>query len=215
MTTRAMTSLLGLAGLLSAGCALVYQIEGVANSNVYRTPNRSATFGVQYAYGDPIVAPKVERMLSAILQRNGLTPATTEPQLKVFLAFDVVPAGQVSSARSFVYNPPQTATVVGNQVFTSGGRPTVTTVVSTTQLYTKTIAVLIVDATTGERVWEGTTSETGWCNQIFVTAPHILSLMFERFPREATNVRKMVAKSDPVAAELKRRFPPDTNWGCR
>jgi hypothetical protein len=82
-------------------------------------------------------------------------------------------------------------------------------------MYQKTIVVRITRAATGEKLWDGVVSENGWCNQIFVTAPQILSMMFEGFPREITNNQKVVTDGDDGTKELRRLFPPETNWGCQ
>ncbi len=92
---------------------------------------------------------------------------------------------------------------------------TATTTVRTTRIYEKSIAVRMVKGSTNETLWEGITTEEGWCNQIVVTAPAILAAMFDGFPREQTNVRDTRSVDAPEAKEFKALFPGDTNWGCR
>lgn len=190
-------------------------IKGVGNSNLHGELPRQGTFAVQLLDGDPIVGKKIERIVSYQVARHGYTPSDKSPDLLVSFAFDVSPAGSVSSAYTTVNRAPQTAYVYGNTVTLNRSYSTASTFVDTTRMYKKTIAVRISRAATGEKLWEGVVSETGWCNQIFVTSPQILSLMFEGFPREMTNVQKMVTDGDGGAKELRRLFPPETNWGCQ
>jgi hypothetical protein len=65
-----------------------------------------------------------------------------------------------------------------------------------------------------EKLWEGRVTEIGWCSQIFVTAPHIFGLLFDRFPEEAINVIETV-NDNPRSAKFKSLFPENTNWGCK
>lgn len=197
--------------LLVTGCA---SIKGVSNSNAYSDLPTGGTFAVRLLNGDPVIGPKIERMLRYQLEKRGYRYNDTSPDLVVAYTFDVVGAGSASSAHTFINTAPQTAFVWGSTVSFSPSYSTATTVVKTTRLYAKTIAVRISRATTGQKLWDGVVSETGWCNQIFVTAPQILSLMFEDFPLERTNVQKMVTDADPGAQEMQKLFPADTNWGC-
>jgi len=199
-----------LAALLS-GCAA---IKGVANSNAYADFPAGSTFGIRLLNGDPVIGPKIERILRYQLEKRGYRYDDASPELVVAYTFDVVGAGSASSAHTFINSAPQTAYVWGNTVSFSPSYSTATTVVNTTRLYAKTIAVRVTRANTGAKLWDGVVTETGWCNQIFVTTPQILSLMFEDFPRERTNVQKMITDQDPNAQEMRKLFPPDTNWGC-
>ncbi len=203
--------LLGIAAAL-AGCAA---IKGVSNTNVYTELPRTGTFAVRLMSGDPVVGNKIERMLRYKLERQGYGFTEASPDLLVSFTYDTVPGGSVSSAYTVINRAPQTAYVWGNTVSFGPSYSTATTVVRSTRLYTKTIAVRISRASTGEKLWDGVVSETGWCNQLFVTAPQILSLMFDGFPREQTNVQRMVTDADDGAKELRTVFPPDTNWGCQ
>ncbi len=153
-------------------------------------------------------------MLRYKLERLGYGYTEAAPDFLVSFAYDTVPAGSVSSAYTVINDAPQTAYVWGNTVSFDSSYSTATTVAHSTRLYTKTLAVRISRATTGEKLWDGVVSETGWCNQLFVTAPQILSLMFDGFPREQTNVRRMVTDADEGAKEIRTVFPPDTDWGC-
>ncbi len=199
-----------LAALLT-GCAA---IKGVSNSNAHSDLPAESTFVIRLLNGDPVIGPKIERMLRYQLEKRGYRYNDTSPDLLVAYTFDVVGAGSASSAHTFINSAPQTAYVWGNTVSFSPSYSTATTVVNTRRLYAKTIAVRISRATTGQKLWDGVVSETGWCNQIFVTTPQILSLMFEDFPRERTNVQKMITDGDPGAQEMRKLFPADTNWGC-
>jgi len=199
-----------LAALLT-GCAA---IKGVSNSNTYSDLPAGSTFAIRLLNGEPVIGPKIERMLRYQLEKRGYRYNDTSPDLLVAYTFDTVGAGSASSAHTFINSAPQTAYVWGNTVSFSPSYSTATTVVNTTRLYTKTIAVRISHATTGQKLWDGVVSETGWCNQIFVTTPQILSLMFEEFPRERTNVQKMITDRDPGAQEMRKLFPADTHWGC-
>lgn len=190
-------------------------IKGVGNSNLYGDLPRQGTFAVQLLDGDPVIGKKIERFISYQIAKHGYTQSDKSPDFLVSFAFDVSPAGSVSSAYTTVNRAPQTAYVYGNTVTLNRSNITTSTIINNTSMYQKTIAVRISRAATGEKLWDGVVSETGWCNQIFVTSPQILSLMFEGFPREMTNVQKMVTGGDDGAKELRSLFPPETNWGCR
>jgi len=200
--------------LFCSGCA---SVSGVANSNTHRDLPRSATFATVLVDGDPVVGKKIERMLQHQLAARGYEFTDKAPQLLVSFAFDVMPAGSVSRARTTVNHEPVQGRISssGDRVTLDASRSTATTYIDTTRLYRKTIAARITDLKTGAKLWDGVVSETGWCNQIFVTAPHILSLMFYEFPREMTNVRRSVNNADSNTKEIKALFPSDTNWGCR
>lgn len=197
---------------LISGCAA---IKGVSHTNLYTEIPPRGTFAVRLLDGNPVIGPKIERMIKYQMEKHGYRFSETAPELLVSFTFDVVPAGSFSSAQTFITSAPQTAYVWGNTVHLSPSTATATTVTSSTRLYTKTIAVRISRATDGRKFWDGVVSETGWCNQIFVTTPQILSLMFEDFPKERTNVQKMVTDSNEGAQEMRRLFPADTDWGCQ
>jgi len=203
--------LLGIAAGFS-GCAA---IKGVSNTNLYTELPRTGTFAVRLVSGDPVVGNKIERMLRYKLEKQGYRFTEKLPDLLFSFTYDTVPAGAVSSAYTVINQTPQTAYVYGNTVSFSPTYSTAATVVSSTRMYTKTIAVRISRASTGEKLWDGVVSETGWCNQLFVTAPQILSLMFQGFPQEQTNVRRMITDADEGAKELRTVFPSDTDWGCQ
>lgn len=196
------------------GCAGL--IRGVTNSNFYKAPPSHATYTLKAVSADPIIGHKIERMLHYQMQKLGFRRADNPPgDIKVSYVFDVTPAGVVSNAYTFIYQPAQTATVMGNQITTSPTFTTATTSVSTTRIFKKSIAVRMVDERTNEVLWEGLTTEEGWCDQIVVTAPAILSLMFEDFPQEQTNVTKTRTIDEASAREFKSLFPVNTNWGCK
>jgi hypothetical protein len=165
--------------------------------------------------GDEIVGGKIERMIAHQMSKSGYSPTDKNPSLLVAFGFDVSPAGSVSSSYTTINNAPRTAYVWGNTVRIGASTSSAVTINTTTRIYDKNIVVRISDAKTGEKLWESRVSETGWCNQIFVTAPSILALMFEGFPKEQTNVQRVVARTDPQAKEIMSLFPPDTNWMCQ
>ncbi len=207
--------LLGFAAALS-GCSAItnFYIQGVSNTNLYTVMPRTGTFAVRLVSGDSIVGNKIERMLRYKFEKLGYRFTEASPDVLVSFAYDTVPAGSLSSAYTVINQAPQTAYVWGNTVNFSSSYSTATTVAVSTRLYTKTIAVRISRASNGEKLWDGVVSETGWCNQIFVTAPQILSLLFDGFPREQTNVRRIVTDEDEEAKDIRTVFPPDTDWGC-
>ena len=203
--------LVGIAAGLG-GCAA---IKGVSNTNLYAEIPRTGTFAIRLVSGDPIVGNKIDRMLRYKLEKLGYRFTEGTPDFLVSYTYDTVPAGSVSSAYTIINRAPQTAYVYGNTVSFGPSYSTATTVAGSTRLYFKTVAVRISRASTGEKLWDGVVSETGWCNQLFVTAPQILSLMFEDFPREQTNVQRMVTDADDGAKDIRTVFPPDTDWGCQ
>lgn len=198
---------------LLSGCAL---IKGVSNTSLVKPLPPTPTFQlVNASNSEPAVARKVGQMVAYQLIRRGFrNPDGTAPDLKALFDFDVVPAGATSTAFTTIDQPRGKYFVSGDTIYRKAQTATATTTVNTSQNYQKTIAVRIVDAKSGDVYWEGQVSEVGWCNQIFVTAPHILSLMFDRFPEEATNVRKTIDQNDPAVQEIRRLFPADTDWGC-
>ncbi len=188
------------------GCAGF--IKGVTNTNLHKAPEPLASYTIEAASGDSVIGRKIVRMLDYQMQKLGFTQADSPSgDMKVLFAFDVVPAGAVSRARTRVYQPPSSTS--GSTVATA------TTTVTTTQLFDKSIAVRMVESSTNETLWEGLTTERGWCNQILLSAPAILSLMFQDFPGEQTNARERRSVDAPEAREFKALFPKDTNWGCR
>ncbi len=192
-----LTALIGCAGF----------IKGVTNTNFYKAADPSASYTIEAASGDSVIGRKIARMLDYQMQKLGFTQADSPASdMKVLFAFDVVPAGAVSRARTRVYQPSSTS---GSTVATA------TTTVTTTQLFDKSIAVRMVESSTGETLWEGLTTERGWCNQILLSAPAILSLMFQDFPGEQTNARERRSVDAPEAREFKALFPKDTDWSCR
>jgi hypothetical protein len=195
-----------------ASCAA---IKGTGNSAVYSALPKSATVTLQQLGGDPVVGKKIERMIAQQLAKNGFTIANGPPDLLVSYAIDVSYAGSSSTAYTTIRQAPQTAYVFGNTITLSSFRAYATTSVDTTREYQKSIAVVISKANSGAKVWEGYVTERGWCNQIFVTAPQILSLMFQNFPNELTNVQRIVTDADENAKEIRRIFPVDTSWGCQ
>jgi len=209
-TLMQMLTLCGLC--LLAGCAGL--IKGVSNSNLYGPLPPTGTFAIRLLEGDPLIGKKIERMISHEVSKQGYKLADSDPDLLVSYAFDVSPAGSVSTATTSVRTAPQTAYISGNTIQVNPSTSYASTSVQTTNLYRKTIAVRISNAKTGEKIWESNVSEQGWCNQIFVTAPSILALMFEGFPAEQTNVNKTVSHSDKGTRGLMHLFPSDTSWGC-
>lgn len=197
------------------GLASCAAIKGTGNTALYAPLPAASTFAIQQLGGDPVVGSKIERMIAYQLTKYGYVQTEKTPDLLVSFAFDVVLAGSTSTAYTTIRQAPQTAYVNGNSVTVNASRSTATTYINTTSEFQKSIAIRISKASTGGRLWEGAVSERGWCNQIFVTAPQILSLMFQNFPNELTNVQKMVTDGDAVAKEIRRIFPADTNWGCR
>lgn len=203
-----------LAAGLVAGCVFV---EGVANTSLVRPMPPATTFQlVDAGNNQPAVARKIGQMVAYQLLRRGYkNPVGAEPaDLKVLFSFDVAPAGSTSTAYTTINQPKAKYFVSGDTVYRKAQTATASTSVSTSENFQKTIAVRIVSAASGDTYWEGQVSEVGWCNQIFVTAPHILALMFEKFPDEVANSRKRMEQNDPAAQEMRRLFLPDTDWGC-
>jgi len=208
--TRLVLLALALVGLTS--CAA---IKGTGNTVLYAPVPPASTFAIQQLTGDPVVGRKIERMIGHQMTKHGHVQTAQSPDLLVSFAFDVSPAGSTFTAYTTIHQAPQTAYVFGNTVTVNQSRSTATTFIGTTREFQKSIAIRISKANTGERLWEGTVTERGWCNQIFVTSPQILSLMFQNFPNELTNLQKMVTDADESTKEIRRVFPADTNWGCR
>lgn len=199
------------ASLVLAGC----MINGVKNTNNFAQMPASGTYVLALDAGDEIVGAKIGRMLDFQLKTLGLSPAKNADSADVVVrwAFDVVPAGSTSTAYTSIQPGRSTANIVGNTAYIRSRPGSATTVVDTTDNFQKTIAVRMFDRN-GDRLWDGSVTEVGWCNQIFVTAPHIFALMFDGFPAEAINVRQKVG-DDPRTEKFKGLFPAGTNWGCR
>ena len=186
------------------GCAGF--IKGVTNTNLYEPPQASASYMIESVSNDPIIARKIALMLHYQMQELGLKRDDDRGDVRVSFAFDVVPAGAISRAHTFLYYPASTSALTFS---------TATTTISTTRIFEKSIAVRMTDGKTDKALWEGRTTEAGWCNQIIVTAPAILFAMFKDFPREQTNVRQTQSTDAPGAKEFKALFPANTDWGCR
>jgi hypothetical protein len=184
------------------------------NSNIYSTLPPTGTFAVRLIDGDPLIGNKLERMLAYQVAKQGYKNTDTNPDLLVAYAFSVSPAGAISSAYTAITNAPKTAYIYGNTVTVNASSSVARTRVDTTTLYQKTIVVRIANAKTGDKLWEANVSETGWCNQIFVTSPEMLSLMFQGFRLEQTNITRIVTEHDAGAKELMGLFPANTGWGC-
>lgn len=197
---------------LLMGCAA--NIEGVSNTNLFGKLPFNGTFAIHLVAGDPLIGKKIERMVVHQVVKQGYTYSESNPDLLVSFAFDVSPAGSISSAYTAINNAPRTSYVYGSTVYTNRSFSSATTYSRSTSIYDKNIVVRISDARTGDKLWEAKVSEQGWCNQIFVTAPSILSLMFENFPEDQTNINKSISNSDAVAKELINLFPKDTGWSC-
>jgi hypothetical protein len=206
-------TVLALTAVLS-GCVA---INGVSNTSLVRPLPSEPTFQLVSAGNtDPAVSRKVGQMIAYQLLRRGFRnpPKDGEAELKALYSFDVVPAGSTSTAFTTIHQPRQSYVSGGGVVTSRASIATATTVVDTDPTYQKTIAVRIVDAKTGSTYWEGQVSETGSCNRIFVTAPNILALLFDKFPREVSNASRRIEENDPAVKELRGLFP-HTNWGCR
>ncbi|MRR50710.1 MAG: DUF4136 domain-containing protein [Rhodocyclaceae bacterium] len=200
--------------LLISGCV---NIKGVSNTSLVRPLPPAPTFQLEnLAEDDPAIARKVGQMVAYQLLKQGFrNPAKDEtPDLKARFSYDVVPAGVTSTAFTTINQPKQNYYVTGNTVTKKGTNATATTVVSNTQEYQRTVALRILDTKTGAVYWEGNVSSVGSCNRIFVTAPNILALMFEKFPGDVSNSSKVITDSDPAVQELRGLFP-GTEWGCR
>jgi len=190
-------------------------IKGVKNTNAYATLPSNGTYALILDSGDDITAPRIEKMLDYQMRNLGLSPAqnVTEADVHVRWAFDVVPMGSTSTAFTSIQPGRATANIVGNTAYIRSRPGTATTFTSTSDNYQKTIAVKMIGRS-GQKLWEGRVTEVGWCNQIFVTSPHILSLLFDKFPVEAINVTEEV-NDNPQSDKFKKLFPENTNWGCR
>lgn len=197
---------------LASGCAM---IEGIANTNQSRPLPPSGTYTIANVGAEPSVARKIERMIAYRIEAAGYTPARegARGDIRVTFAFDVVPEGATSDAYT-ILNPGRTTTTFVGDTAYSRTTPATAVRIGGTRIFKKTIAVRIDSAETGQPYWDGTVSETGWCDQIFVTAPQILGLMFNRFPNEVTNSRVVLDANDPRAQPFRKLFPPDTDWGC-
>lgn len=196
------------------GCAT--QIKGTTNTNLYNKLPSQASYTIENVLGDPILNPKIEKMLHYQMKKLGFKRTEKKStDIKVLYGFEVILDGEISNAYTFMYQPKQFAQIVGNQVTTNSAYRSSATTTSVTKLFKKSIVVRIIDVKAGEKLWEGLTSEVGWCDQILVTAPYILSVLFDNFPQEATNVIKSVRVNNPVAKEFRALFPKNSNWNCQ
>jgi len=196
--------------LLLVGCAP--WIKGFANSALYKPLPSAGTFKVEYLGANDVEASKLDRILVYQFKKLGYKPSDSDSaDLKVSYSFNVISGGSRSGA--IATTSPQTHTIVGNTIVSS---PSTTTVIPfSTNLFVKRITVKVADNRTGDKLWESSVEETGWCNQIFVTAPYIFGLMFDDFPEEATNRVEAIGGGDPRATEFKKLYPKNTNWNCK
>lgn len=211
MNSKSKTWVLASCILFLAGC----MIKGVKNTNTYSPLPTQGTFALVLDSGDEIVGSRLQKMLEHQMRTLGLTPSNDGNSADVVVrwAFDVVPVGSTSTAFTSIQPGRSTANIVGNTAYIRSKPGTATTYTSTDADYQKTIAVKMYGKN-NEKLWEGKVTEVGWCNQIFVTAPHIFGLMFDKFPQEAINVSEAVS-DDPRTERFKKLFPEGTNWGCR
>lgn len=196
---------------LISGCAA---IKGTSNTNNYEKIDMNSMIAIEQKMGDDAVGRKIEKMLAYQLNKVGLKSGSNSPKYKVEWGYDVVLDGMSSTAFTTISNPKQSAYVIGNTAYLNKSTSTAMTFIDDDAIYKKTIAVRIVDAATGKPAWTGNVTERGICSQIFVTAPMILSLMFEGFPIEHTNKTKTLSQTDDGPKELMSVFPADTNWRC-
>lgn len=188
--------------LVSSACVprAKFWIQGITNSLSPRPPERGAKFTVKQSAGDPVVGDKIGRILAFRLEQMGfLREDHGEGDFVAEYSFEVVPAGQ--AFRSLVYFPPNLPMAVSRT--------------TATPLWTKGIAVRMVDGRSGTVLWQGATFETGWCNRILNTAPDILAVMFEEFPNEVSSLRRDTRVNDPRVIEMRRLFANSTDWSCR
>jgi hypothetical protein len=92
-------------------------------------------------------------------------------------------------------------------------------VVGAGNLFVKVLNVRVVDSKsslrTGKevRVWEAHTEEKGWCNQILITAPHIIAAMFESFDASVVNQAKVMRENDELAMRVMGSRPYELDCG--
>ena len=191
-------------------------INAVVNSMNYRDVAVTGTYRVVLVGGDVLIGSKVERMLSFAMEQAGFTKPTKleDADFTLVYAFDVVPDGQKSSSFTTVYNAPRTGYIFGNSVYVSGGISIPRTATSTTSLYSKSLSLRLTGTKTGELIWQSNATESGWCDQILVTAPSLISLQFKDFPKERTNYRQSTDHRNPYVKKILGLFPKDTDWGC-
>lgn len=191
-------------------------IDGVVNSISYSDAALVGTYRVVLVGGDALIGSKIERMLSFAMEQVGFSkPIKSEDaEFTLVYAFDVVPDGQKSNSFTTVYNAPRTGYIVGNNVYVSGGNLTPRTATTSTNLYAKYLSLRLTDSKDGKLIWQSSASETGWCDQIIVTAPELISLLYKEFPRERTNYRQSTDHRDPYVKKILGLFPKDTDWGC-
>ncbi len=87
------------------GCAGF--IKGVTNTNLHKAPEPLASYTIEAASGDSVIGRKIVRMLDYQMQKLGFTQADSPSGgMTVLFTFDVVPAGAISRAHTFIYQPP-------------------------------------------------------------------------------------------------------------
>jgi len=187
-------------------------IKGFVNSALHKPLPSSGTFKVEYLGENEVEATKIDRILIYQFKKLGYKPSDSDSaDLKISYSFNVIFAGSDSGA--ITTTPPQVYTIDGNTIVSSPG--TTTVIPFSTNLFKNSITVKVVDSRTGNKLWESSVEETGWCDQIFVTAPYIFGLMFDNFPEEATNRIEAIRGDDTRVTELKKLYPENTNWNCK
>jgi len=92
-------------------------------------------------------------------------------------------------------------------------------VVGAGKLYVKALSVRVVDRKSSlsagkeVRVWEAHTEEKGWCNQILITAPHIIAAMFQNFDLSVVNKAKAMGKNEELAMRVMETGPYELDCG--
>jgi len=192
---------------LLTGCGAMIKGTADTTGSPLGLPEKGTTVTVQMYPSDP-TAQKIALMLAYKLAEYGWKLSSTSPELIADFRYGVTDAGSTSVATTIPGR--STATFIGDTAYIKSSPST--TYVNSTQTYAKQLSVTIRRASDNAVVWSGSVSEAGSCNRFVVTAPQIITLLFDGFPLDQTNKTKVLSSNSDQVRVLQKLFPPDTNW---
>lgn len=170
-------------------------------------PKAGTTITVRMDPSDP-TAQKIGLMLAYKFAEHGWKLANSEPELVAEFRYGIGNAGSTSVATT---TPGRTsATLIGDTAYIRSTPST--TVIENSQSFTKFLNVTVRKSVDGAVVWSGKVAETGSCNKFIVTAPQIVTLLFDGFPADQTNRIKTLSSNSEQVKSLQKLFPPETSW---
>ena len=155
---------------------------------------KNGTFKIVIPDND-IKANFIGKIIEFKLNKRGFTKEEVNPQFLISTAYTVNNSREIRKANSYTNTYGYTNTTY-----------------SSTQLYFKNLALIITD-TKGTPIWEGQSTEEGWCPNIISTAPELVVSIFNQFPNDSINKRQSYTIFNEETKEIRNYFK-DTDWSC-